>query len=106
MPYLVYAVQFLSPPTIDLGAVALAQDNCNFLLEESPHHSLSLHPFPLPHPTHSIICDVYHGTPRPVVPPTFRRALFDALHGLSHPGISATQQLISTRFEMYCSIKH
>uniref|UniRef100_A0A1X7TYD1 Integrase catalytic domain-containing protein n=1 Tax=Amphimedon queenslandica TaxID=400682 RepID=A0A1X7TYD1_AMPQE len=65
--------------------MAVAQDNCNFLLEELPHHSLFLHPFPLPHSTHSIFCDVSHGTPRPVVPPTFRRAVFDALHGLSHP---------------------
>uniref|UniRef100_A0A1X7SFI7 Integrase catalytic domain-containing protein n=1 Tax=Amphimedon queenslandica TaxID=400682 RepID=A0A1X7SFI7_AMPQE len=64
--------------------MAVAQDNCNFLLEESPHPSLSLHPFPLPHSTHSIFCDVSHGTPHPV-PPTFRRAVFDALHGLSHP---------------------
>ena len=83
-------VQSSSMPTIDLEALAMAQDNCDFLLEESPHHSLNLHPFPLPHSTHSITCDVSHGTPCPVVPPSFRRAIFDAFHGLSHPGIRAT----------------
>ena len=32
-----------SSPTIDLEAMALAQDNCEFLSVESPHHSLTLH---------------------------------------------------------------
>uniref|UniRef100_A0A1X7UEF2 Integrase catalytic domain-containing protein n=1 Tax=Amphimedon queenslandica TaxID=400682 RepID=A0A1X7UEF2_AMPQE len=37
-------------------------------------------------------------TPCPVVPPSFRRSVFDTLHSLSHPGIRATQQFISARF--------
>ena len=71
-------VQSSSMPTTDLEALAMAQDNCDFLLEESPHHSLNLHPFPLPHSTHSITCDVSHGTPHPVVSPSCKRAIFDA----------------------------
>ena len=79
--------------------MATAQDDCEFLSTESPHHSLTLQPFPLPHSTHSIICDVSHGhgTPCPVVPPSFRRLVFNALHRLSHPGIKPTQKLISSR---------
>uniref|UniRef100_A0A1X7SEX4 Integrase catalytic domain-containing protein n=1 Tax=Amphimedon queenslandica TaxID=400682 RepID=A0A1X7SEX4_AMPQE len=65
--------------------MAVVQQNCNFLQEESRHHSLSRHPFAISHSTHSIICDASHETPRPVVPPIFRRAVFDALHGLSQP---------------------
>ena len=97
-----------SSPTIDLEAIALAQDNCEFLSVESPHHSLTLHSFSLPHSTNYIICDVSHGTPRPVVPPAFRKVVFDSLHGLSHPGIRATQKLVSARFvwpKMYSLIK-
>ena len=44
-----------------------------------------------------------------MVPPSFRRAIFDAFHGLSHPGIRATQKLISARFvwpSMFSIIKH
>ena len=35
---------------------------------------------------------------RPVVPATSHRQVFDALHGLSHPGIRATQRLVTERF--------
>ena len=38
----------------------------------------------------SIICDVSTGVQRPYVPVSFRRAIFDSLHSLSHPGIQAT----------------
>ena len=98
------------PPILNLEEMATAQDDCEFLSTESPHHSLTLQPFPLPHSTHSIICDVSHGhgTPRPVVPPSFRRLVFNALHRLSHPGIKPTHKLISSRFvwpKMYSDIK-
>ncbi|GFY61873.1 integrase catalytic domain-containing protein [Trichonephila inaurata madagascariensis] len=36
--------------------------------------------------------------PRPFVPASERRRVFDALRGLSHPGSRATARLISTRF--------
>lgn len=38
------------------------------------------------------------GTPRPVVPLNVRRTIFDALHKLSHPGIRATQHLVTQGF--------
>ena len=31
-------------------------------------------------------------------PPNFRRQVFDLLHGLSHPGVRATQRLITSRY--------
>ena len=102
------AVDSVSPPVVDFEAMAAAQDNCRYLSDESPHHSLTLHPIPLPNSTNSIICDISHGIPRPVVPPSFRKVVFDALHSLSHPGIKATQKLISQRFvwpKMYSLIK-
>ena len=45
-----------------------------------------------------MLCDVSTGVARPLVPVKHRRAIFDALHGLSHPGIRATQKLITERF--------
>ena len=51
------AVDSVSPPVVDFEAMAAAQDNCRFLSDESPHHSLTLHPIPLPNSTNSIICD-------------------------------------------------
>ncbi|GFY22927.1 hypothetical protein TNCV_2181881 [Trichonephila clavipes] len=43
---------------------------------------------------HNLICDTSTGTPRPFVPTTFRKLIFEHLHNLSHPGIAATTKLI------------
>lgn len=45
-----------------------------------------------------IWCDMTTGSPRPFIPSQHRRAVFDALHSLSHPGIRASQKLITSRF--------
>ena len=51
-----------------------------------------------------LIVDVSNGTPRPFVPFSWRRRIFDAVHGLGHPGVHRTQQTISERF-VWPSIK-
>ena len=45
-----------------------------------------------------LLCDISTGHPRPIVPPAFRRQVFDLVHSLSHPGRKATVRLISQRF--------
>ena len=45
-----------------------------------------------------LLCDTSTGTPRPFVLETFRRTVFNSLHNLSHPGIRASQHLITSRF--------
>jgi transposase InsO family protein len=42
--------------------------------------------------------DTSSGVFRPLVPEAFRRPIFDAVHGLAHPGIRATRRLIASRF--------
>ena len=46
----------------------------------------------------SLICDTSTAEPRPFVPASFRRAVFDSLHSLSHPGIRASQKFFSSWF--------
>ena len=46
----------------------------------------------------TVICDVSHGRTRPFVPASHRRAVFNAIHGLSHPGVRATQRAVTARF--------
>lgn len=46
----------------------------------------------------TIVCDVSHGLTRPFVPQSHRKAVFNAVHGLSHPGVRATQRAITARF--------
>ena len=46
----------------------------------------------------TLLCDVSTGQPRPVVPDGWRQQVFDAMHGLSHPGKRASQKLVAAKF--------
>ena len=45
-----------------------------------------------------IIIDTSHGLTRPFVPQDHRRAVFNAIHGLSHPVVRVTQRAIASLF--------
>ena len=83
----------------DFNKVALLRREC-----EELHHlrhgtsSLSFKDIPLPSCDTTVTCDMSTGSPRPFVPTSLRRAVFDSLHALSHPGIRATQRLITERY--------
>ncbi|CAH8562835.1 unnamed protein product [Schistosoma haematobium] len=85
-------------PVLDLPAMAAAQAN-DPSCTEAPHStSLQYQEVPLATTSGTILCDTSTGLPRPIVPPAYRRLVFDALHGLSHPGIAATLRLIAARY--------
>ena len=46
----------------------------------------------------SILCDISTGRPRPWVPSSLRRRVFDLIHGLSHPSRRATARLLKQKF--------
>jgi len=46
----------------------------------------------------TLLCDTSTGQPRPIVPASLRRTVFDLTHDLSHPGIRATRSLISKKY--------
>jgi hypothetical protein len=50
----------------------------------------------------SIIVDASSGIFRPLLPATFRRPVFDAIHSLAHPGIRTTRRLIASQFVWPC----
>ena len=52
----------------------------------------------VPYAGTTLCCDVSTGSPRPLVPASRRKEVFDLLHGLSHPGIKTTQKLIGAKF--------
>ena len=93
------ALQMDPTVMIDFKEMADAQENDPELvrLKSSPS-SLQLKDMPLPMSDSTIVCDVSTGVPRPYVPPSFRRMVCDSLHSLSHPGIRATQRLVTARF--------
>ena len=46
----------------------------------------------------SVLCDVSSGSLRPLVPSSLLNQLFLSLHCLSHPGVHASQKLLSSKF--------
>ncbi|GBM01772.1 Gag-Pol polyprotein [Araneus ventricosus] len=46
----------------------------------------------------NLLCDTSTGVPRPFVPTSFRKLIFDHLHNLAHPGKAASTKLISDRY--------
>lgn len=46
----------------------------------------------------TLLCDISTGLPRPMVPAGWRRKVFDAIHGLSHPGGRASIKLVGAKF--------
>ncbi|GFX96361.1 retrovirus-related Pol polyprotein from transposon opus [Trichonephila clavipes] len=89
---------------------ALAQKNDpdlqKFLQTDGSSLKLELKPYQTP--GCDLLCDISTGVPCPFIPASFRRALFNHLHNLSHPGIAASTKLICSRYVwpgMKCQIK-
>lgn len=90
----------VQPPVLDMSQLAAAQrDDADLQqLRQDPESTLQLSALPFAGSSTDVICDSSTGAPRPVVPATFRKAVFHSLHDLSHPGTRASRQLISSRF--------
>ena len=86
-------------PSIDFKKLAADEQEDSELSELMAFStSLELSPVPLQAVDTTVICDLSTGVPRPFVPVSFRRAVFESLHSLSHPGIRAIQKLITARY--------
>nr|VZI03119.1 unnamed protein product [Spirometra erinaceieuropaei] len=79
---------------IDLCAMAAEQQRVGCPGDESVS-GLQLKDVPLTTGSGTILCDVSTPFHRPFVPASMRRAVFQTLHGLSHPGIRASQKLFA-----------
>src|SRR6201990_2210229 len=76
--------------------MAAAQESEDIPLPDTTSlHLQSLH---LPGIARPLVCDTFTGPPKPLVPSSFRKQVFRSLHDLAHPGISATQKLVASRF--------
>ncbi len=86
--------------------MSLDYDNMAALQENDPDiqayrtaiTGLRFQDIPVPGSNRTLLCDVSKHTPRPIVPKSLRRLVFDTVHNLAHPGVKPTQQLITQRF--------
>lgn len=93
------ALQEKCSPVVDFKEMAVAQqEDPELLQQQSSPSSLTLNAVPMPMSDATLVCDTSTGVPRPFVPARFRRTVFDSLHSLSHPGIRATQRLLTARY--------
>ena len=94
------AILFGQPPTVNFADIAKTQATDHQLqaLKFSPNSTLVVEALPIANSHHPLFCDTSTCTQRPIVPLPWRRAVFNSLHGLSHPGIRAMQKLITSRF--------
>ena len=82
--------------SIDYNKLAIDQNSEEITAYRTAITGLTLEDIPFGQVT--ILCDTSTGKPRPVIPQTWTRKIFDAVHGLSHAGSRPTQRAISARF--------
>ena len=84
---------------IDFTAMATAQqDDQEMDTYKTATSGLSLQDIPFGPTDTTLLCDISTGQPRPIVPRSFRKTVFDVVHSLSHPSIRTTQKLITDRY--------
>lgn len=87
------------PTSIDYDKVAEAQQREKTTIDQLAQQSnLTLKQVTIPTSSKPIYCETSTSYVRPYLPEEFRRAAFDALHEISHPGIRTTRKLISQKF--------
>lgn len=92
-------IEEIQTPLVDIVALAKAQhadDELKELLRVGS--SLALSKLTMPDASTKIYCDTSSPKPRPFVPKTLRKQIFDSLHSLSHPGANASARLIAERY--------
>lgn len=72
---------------------------CNNTSSSSSSSSLKYERIPIPgDPTQCIWCETSTGRLRPVVPRNLRSTIFNAMHGLSHPGTRGSRKIITDSY--------
>ena len=84
-------------PTIDYRCLANDQANSEEIAAYKSS-TTELRLADVPFGEFTVLCDVSTGKDRPVLPSTWTRRVFEAIHGLSHPGSKPTQRAVSSRF--------
>lgn len=85
---------------IDYDSIADQQENDTELkriIEGTSNFSIKLQRLPIPFSSKQLYCQVSKNTARPFIPEESRKLVFEAIHGVSHPGTRATNKLITEK---------
>ena len=87
------------PPVINFTDIATAQLH-DLELKQLKENSTSLKfsDIPIEGTNYTLVCDISIGKQRSYLPSQFRYPIFERLHSLSHPGIRATQHLLTSNY--------
>ena len=90
----------ISSINTNLDLKSLAQSQLSDSIISDNKSSLKLIKMSLPGLDHELYYDISKGThcPRIYVPQTHRRDVFNLIHSLAHPGINATQRLVTKSY--------
>ena len=92
-------------PDIDFQALAKAQaEDTETIAYRTTVTGLQLVDLPLDGGG-TVLCDVSTGRPRPLVPATWRKKVFHAMHDMSHPGVRATRRMVTERYVWHTANK-
>ncbi len=80
----------------DLAGLAVRQSGCADTQQAQTSSSLQVRACELQGVR--LLCDFSTGRPRPLVPREDRRQVFEAVHGVAHPGIRASRRMVAARF--------
>ena len=84
---------------INFFAMATAQqEDTEVQACHTPNSSLQLEDIPFGAQRVTLLCDMSTGRTRPIVPASWRRKIFDLIHGLSHPSVRTIRKLIASKF--------
>lgn len=89
------AITFPSSVNYEVLADIQEDDDLSKLKAEP---SLKIVRLQLPNSSKHIYCDISTDKIRPYVPQRLRKSIFSSVHGLSHPGIKATAELMAGKF--------
>ncbi|XP_076038946.1 uncharacterized protein LOC143024086 [Oratosquilla oratoria] len=85
-------------PVIDYATIATAQANCDDLQRLLDNPFLKMEKIQVPGTDIRLNTDVSTGNLHPFIPTSFRHELFRHLHDLAHPGIRASQRMLTSKF--------
>lgn len=86
------------PPDFEVMAEAQQRDAELQDLIATPSTSLRLEKMPVPGTNVYLYCDTSQAKPGPFVVQEHRKKIFNAVHGLCHPGTKSTIKLVTDRF--------